>query len=67
MDVLNQKREEFANDEASLKDINAEYDKILAKVQKRYNWLEGVGVAISDEMLKALRELGVVIVTNSDD
>ena len=61
LEGLKQKRIEFAADEASLKDIDADYAKILAKVQKRYNWLVGNGLTVSDEQLDALKELGLII------
>lgn len=61
LEALNQKRIESENDEASLKDIEAEYAKILGKVQTRYNWLVENGLNVSDEQLEALKQLGLIV------
>lgn len=64
LEQLKEQIDTLGRDSAEAAEIVKEFDKILSKVQKRYNWLQGNGVAISDDQLIALRDLGVVIITN---
>ena len=64
LESLRDQIETLGRDSAEAAEVVKEFDKILSKVQKRYNWLQGNGVAISDDQLIALRDLGVVIITN---